>query len=192
MRYSPFFLLALFASGLAISDELSDPTKPVPATKLEAFSARTGVVLIKGYSTIGNINSLGRVSVDTREFRDASNPKAREYGITIGVKESGRLERENISYIDAEEIESLIRGIDYISKIDKGATTMTEFEAQYRTKGDFSITTFSSRNGEIGVAVSSGRISKTTAYIKPHDLIQLKAFIAEAKNTIDSIKATTK
>jgi hypothetical protein len=73
-----------------------------PTTKIEAFSVRTGIVVIKGFSTIGSVAGQGRVSVDAREFRDASNPKSAEYGIAIEVKESSRLERESRSFVDQD------------------------------------------------------------------------------------------
>ena len=188
------FVATIFLSlaGLAQSQEAPDAGKLPPATKLEAFSARTGIVMIKAFSTVGAINGMGKVTIDAREFRDASNPKFREYGIAIAVKESGRLERENTSFIDADEIDSLIRGIDYIAKIEKNVTTLNDFEAQYKTKGDFSITTFSSRGSEVGVAISSGRIGRTTAFLKLSDLGQVKALITEAKSKIDSSKAAAK
>ncbi|HEX2827718.1 MAG TPA: hypothetical protein VHP37_15300 [Burkholderiales bacterium] len=179
--------------GAAFAQDVPDPAKAQPTTKLEAFSARTGVVVIKGYSSLGILIGTGRVTIDSREFRDASNPRNREYGITIAVKEVGRSERESTSYIDSDEIDSLIRGIDYIAKIDKSVTTMNEFEAQYRTRGDFAITTFSSSRGEeIRVAISSGRIGRTTAFFKLSDLRDLKDLIAKAKSQIDVARAAAK
>jgi hypothetical protein len=103
---------------IAFAQEQGEVQKAPPATKLEAFSARTGIVLVKGYTTLGTVNGMGRVSIDVREFRDASNPKSVQYGVAFEVKESGRLERENTSFIDEDEIDPLIRGLDYISKID--------------------------------------------------------------------------
>lgn len=183
-------LTILLACGAAHGQEGHEPTKVPPATKLEAFSARTGVVLIKGYSSLGVLIGTGRATIDSREFRDGGNPKNREYGISITVKEGGRVERESISYIDADEIDSLIRGIDYIARIDKTVTTMNEFEAQYRTKGDLSITTFSSgRGAETHVAISSGRVGRTTAFFKLSDLQGFKALIEKAKSEIDVARA---
>lgn len=127
-------VMFLSVAVLAFAQETPDASKSPPATKLEAFSARTGIVLIKAFSTVGAVNGMGTVTIDAREFRDASNPKLREYGIAIAVKESGRLERENTSYIDFDEIDSLLAGIEYISKIDNSITTMQEFEGEYRTK----------------------------------------------------------
>jgi hypothetical protein len=162
-----------------------------PATKLEAFSAKTGVVIIRGYTKVGSVNGLGNVTIDAREFRDAANVKQRVTGLSIEVKESGRLERESISFVDYDEIDSLVQGIEYISRIDSGITQMKSFEAEYKTKGDFSITTFSSNNG-ISVAVSSGRFSKVAAYLKISDLAQLRTLLQNGKAAIDSATQSAK
>jgi hypothetical protein len=183
--------LILSTSALAASAQdtpVADAGKAAPSTKLEAFSARTGIVLIKGFTTLGTINGLGRVTIDAREFRDASNPKQAQYGVTFEVKESGRLERENTSFVDEDEIDSLLRGLDYIAKINKGVTTLSSFEAQYRTKGDFALTVFSGRGGEISLAVSSGRIGRTSAYLKLSDGEQIRRLLMEAKNVIAAAK----
>lgn len=177
---------------LTNAQEQPDATQPPLATKLEAFSARTGIVLIKGFSTLGTVNGMGSVSIDAREFRDASNPKSAQYGVTFEVKESSRLEREHTSFIDEDEIDSLIRGLDYISKIKANVTTFRDFEAQYTTKGDLSITVFSGRGGEINLAVSSGRIVKTTAYLKLADAEQIRSLLSEAKKVIAAAKQSVK
>ena len=174
---------------IAVAQEQADATKVPPATKLEAFSARTGIVLVNGFTKLGTVNGMGRVSIDVREFRDASNPKSAQYGVAFEVKESGRLERENTSYIDEDEIDSLIRGLDYISKIDRSVTTFGNFEAQYRTKGDLSLVVFSGSGGEISLAVSSGRIGRTRAFLKLADIEQIRTLLGEAKKAIASAKA---
>jgi hypothetical protein len=177
---------------IAFAQEQGEVQKAPPATKLEAFSARTGIVLVKGYTTLGTVNGMGRVSIDVREFRDASNPKSVQYGVAFEVKESGRLERENTSFIDEDEIDSLIRGLDYISKIDRGVTTFENFEAHYRTKGDLSLVVFSGRGGEISLAVSSGRIGRTQAFLKLSDVAKIRSLLGEAKKLIASAKAGVK
>lgn len=182
-------LLIVMTAGLVHAQEASQSTMQPPATKLEAFSARTGIVTIKAYTKVGVVSGLGRVNIDVLELRDALNPTAREYGIRIVVRESGKQEKENSSFIDADEIDSLIRGINYIAKIDKRVTSLNEFEAKFKTKDDFSITTFSSRDGEVGVAVSSGRPAKAAAFFKLSDLEQIKALLSEAKAKIDAAKA---
>jgi hypothetical protein len=124
---------------------------------------------------------MGTVNVDARDFRDASNPKTRITGVSISVKESGRLERENTAFIDSDEIDSLLAGLDYVSKATKDITPLKNFEAEYRTKGDFRITVFNNSSGEISAAVSAGRIGKTSAYIKLPQIFELRQLILEAK-----------
>jgi hypothetical protein len=195
LRFTTFALLAALATPVVAQQQAADPAaqqRADPSTKIEAFSAKTGVVMIKGFSTVGQVRGQGIVSVDAREFRDASSPKTGVYGVAIEVKESGRLERASRSFIDQDEIDSLVSGINYISKISKSVTIMKDFEAQYRTKGDFSITVFSDSSGGLSVAVASGRIGKTSAFLKLGDLDQLKALILEAKKAIEEAKAAAK
>ncbi len=195
MRFTTFALLAALATPAVAQQQAADAAaqqRAAPSTKIEAFSAKTGVVMIKGFSTVGRIRGQGIVSVDAREFRDASSPKTGVYGVAIEVKESGRLERETRSFIDQDEIDSLVSGIDYISKISKSVTIMKDFEAEYRTKGDFSITVFSDSTGGLSLAVASGRIGKTSVYLKLGDLDQLKALILEAKKAIEEAKVAAK
>lgn len=196
MQFKTVFAIvaAIFISDLALaqSTETNQEQRPVLATKIEAFSAKTGVVMIKGFSTIGRIQGQGTVNIDAREYRDASSPKTGVYGIRIEVKESGRLQRENKSFIDQDEIDSMISGIDYIAKISKSVTLLKDFEAEYRTKDDFSITVYSDSNGTLSLAVGSGRIGKSSAFLKLGDLDQLKSLILEAKRTIEGAKAAAK
>lgn len=192
MRRPIVLLLLSTASFLISAQDQSEVGKSQPSTKLEAFSARTGIVLIKGFANVGVVNGLGRVSIDAREFRDASNPKQAQYGITIEVKESGRLERASISFIDEDEVDSLIGGLEYISKIDRNVTSLGNFEAQYRTKGDFAMTVFSGKGGEISLAVSSGRIGRASAFLKLSDADQIRSILLEAKKQIAAAKQALK
>jgi hypothetical protein len=185
MRLVAVVLMILGSSAYSYGQDQSEQQK-APATKLEAFQARTGIVLIRGYTTVGTIRGLGgTVSVDAREFRDASNPNSpRATGISISVKETGRLERENTSYVDVEEVDSLVKGIEYIGKIGKDVTKQEMFEADYRTKGDLRIGVFNDSKGAISAVVSTGRIGRTTAYIKLQELDELRRLILLAKSKL--------
>ncbi|MCS6116671.1 hypothetical protein [Shewanella baltica] len=185
MRIKTTLALLVLASFSSIAQESTEA--PKPATKLEAFQAKSGSVIIKGYTTVGRISGInGIISVDAREIKDAGAGSAKTSGITISVKEDGRLARENTSFIDADEVASLLQGIEYISKVTKEITHLENFEAEYRTKGDFSIVIFNTKTGELSIAVSSGRIGKTSAYIKVEALAELKQLINQAKLKLGS------
>ena len=145
--------------------------------------------MIKEFSTIGELKDLygGSVSVDAMEFTNAaSGEKTR--GIRIEVKQTSRLERDHSSFIDYEEIASLVNGLDYIGTIDKTSIKLDDFEATYDTKGDFKITVFS-QGKEKKLAVSSGQIGGTLAYFKIGDLSKLQGLLTDAVKKLDSIKS---
>jgi hypothetical protein len=175
-------VLALMFTSMAYGQDQAETQKP--ATKLEAFQARTGIVVVRGFTTVGSIRGMGTVTVDARDIRDASNPKTRITGVSITVKELGRLERENTAFIDSDEIDSLLAGLDYVSKATKDVTPLKNFEAEYRTKGDLRITVFNNSSGELSAAVSAGRIGKTSVHIKLPQIFELRQFILEAKSKI--------
>ena len=188
-KLSFLFLVVLFVLPLSLHAQNLKDQVPSPKTKLEEFSARTGAVIIRGFEEIGSAYGLYNTSikVEAKEFVDVSTGK-KEYGITIEVKkEDGRYDKENTSYIDYDEIDSLISGIDYIANVDKSKTKFSNFQADYNTKGDFQISTFSTA-GEIMVAVSSGRIGKVLAYYNLSSLTKIRTLIEKAKTKIDTFK----
>ncbi|MEK7727442.1 MAG: hypothetical protein AAB354_03460 [candidate division KSB1 bacterium] len=175
----------LFWKNINAQEQKATPQEP--KTKLEAFEKQTGTVIIKGISEIGSVSGLGTVSVDCMEFTNVSTG-VRQLGIVIEVKEGGRLERSDRSFIDYDEIEPLMKGIDYISKVTSNSTKLSNFEALYKTRGDFSVITFSGSSGKIEAAVRSGYIGSVAAYISTTKLSSLRSFIYQAKQKLDAIK----
>jgi len=166
-------------------------SSPIPQkerkTKLEAFQAQSGVVIIKGYSVIGRISGLGSIEVIAMEFTEASN-RRKQKGIVVEIKESGKFADSNRSFIDYDEIQSLLKGIDYIASLRADVTDLNQFEATYQTKGNFKVTTFNTKTGEIKAAVSSGYIRPATAFISLEQLGELRRIITLAKQKLDSIE----
>lgn len=187
-RIISLMLMYLLCCTAVFAANLKD-TVPQAKTKLEQFSARTGVVLIHGFEEIGTVHGLYNTSVkvESKEFKNVTDGK-KEFGITIEVKkEDGRYDKEHTSYIDYDEIDSLIKGIEYIAKVDGSVTKLTNFQADYKTKGDLKISTFSS-NGQVRAAVSSGTIGSVGAYFKIESLSEIKKLLSQAKAKIDSLK----
>lgn len=169
------------------SPQTAKPTPNESKTTLETFQAKTGVVIVKGFTRLGTMRGIGgTVEVSSREFTDAQTGK-KAYGIVVEVKETGRLERSNRSYVDYEEIDSLVKGVDYIARMDKTVTKMDSFEAQYSTKGDLSITVFNDYEG-LQVGITTGRIGGTSAFFKLADLPGFRKLVTDAKSRIDAIR----
>jgi len=186
------FIFVIFWLILPIgSIAFAQSTKPeqVPKTKLETFVAQNGIVIIQGFSSAGILKGQygSTIEVDSKEFTNAASGK-KEYGITIEVSSGGTASRSNRSYIDYDEIESLIKGLDYIAKIDKSVTKLESFQATYNTKDDLSFAIFSRDNGTIMLSVESGRIGAASAYFKYDEIGKVRDLITQAKIKIDGIK----
>jgi hypothetical protein len=180
-------LLLLVPVAAGAQEQKPTPLKE-PKTKLEAFEATTGAVIIRGFETIGTLRGqLGTsATVESREFTDASSGK-KEFGISITVTTSVSYERKDTSYIDYDEIDSLLKGIDYIGRIDKSVTSFEKFEADYRTKGDLVVSTFTETN-KVQAAVQSGRIGSVSAFYTREQLFAFRDLIQRAKAKLDAAK----
>jgi hypothetical protein len=163
-----------------------------PKTRLEAFVAQDGVVIVRGFSKAGAVKGgLGTsVKVELKEFANASTGK-KEYGITVEVGSPGA-RGSHTSYIDQDEIGSLLKGIAYIAKLDKSVTSLESFQADYRTRGDLRLSTYSNSNGQTEAAVASGLYGGTTAYLSLADLEQLRTILQSASESLDKLRGPTK
>jgi len=98
-----FITLAIVALFLpsAYAQNLND-LEAKAKTKIEQFSARTGVVLIRGYEKIGSAQGLydTSVNIQSKEFTSV-NDGSKQYGITIETfKENGKYDKKHTSFID--------------------------------------------------------------------------------------------
>jgi hypothetical protein len=153
-----------------------------PKTKLERFVAQDGAVIIRGFSSMGKLkgNYGGSVEVEAKEFVNVTTGK-KERGITVEVKETLRFERTHTSYVDLDELDSLLKGLDYIARANKSVTKLDNFQADYRSRGDLVVSTFSDSQGGVNAAVSSGVIGKTDAILDLSDLTKLREIVAAAQ-----------
>jgi hypothetical protein len=189
MRYQVIstYVVALLISLSAANAQQFAQSESSSKTKLEAFQVQTGMVVIKGYTEIGRVGAMGAVEVSAMEFTDATTNK-KQQGVLIEVKESGRLENESRSFIDYDEIDALLNGLDYIAKATSAVTKLLQFEATYKTKGNFSATTFNNTSGKITAAVSSGNIRSAKVFLSLEKLIELRDLIAQTKQKLESVK----
>lgn len=176
----------LAATAPAIAQQLAQP-EISPKTKIEAFQVQTGTVVIKGYTVVGRVNAMGSVEVSAMEFTDAATSK-KQTGVVIEIKEAGRLENEDRSFIDYDEVDALIKGLDYISKTTAEVTKLGQFEATYKTKGNFSATTFNNGSGEIAAALACGHFRPAKAFLSLEQLATLRDLVGQAKQKLDATK----
>ena len=98
-----------------------------PKTKLEAFESGTGAVIVHGYTDVGKLTGAygGFITAQSIELTDESNGR-RAFGISITLN-------GNEHYIDYNEIDPLLRGIDFMARADANATHLANFRADHKT-----------------------------------------------------------
>ncbi len=185
-RITHIAIIALFMS-CHVHGQQKKAEATEPKTKLGAFESRTGSVLIKGFADVGTVVGTGAVEIGVREFTDATSGK-KEYGVVIEVKGSDRLDRKTRALIDFDELDGLLKGIDYVRKIDRSVTKLPNFEAIYTTRDGVKVTVFSSTGGKIEAAVETAHYAGSTAFLSVAKLDELRALILRAKTQIDGIK----
>jgi len=180
------------ASGQRRSPELQVTSRCEPGeqrTRLEEFEVKAQTVVIKGSTRVAILNtSSGSARVEALELRDTGD-STRATGVAITLKDATRqANAEGRSYIDYEEIDPLIKGLDSVAHSDETITKLTSFEARYRTRGDFEITVFRQTSGGIAAALSSGTIDRVAISLSLDELGKLRWMILQAKVRLDETK----
>ena len=180
--------IMLAASVICYAQSGPPPTYLLePLTKLEALEVKTGTVIIKNYTVIGSVTSLGAtITVTSYEFIDVPSSR-KEYGIGVDFKVGDSLERGERLYVDYDEIDSLVKAIEYIIKLDR-SETMENFEARYRTRGELSVATFNRATGALRASISSGITDQLRVSVSLGNLAGFLKILVDAKNTLDKIK----
>jgi hypothetical protein len=159
-----------------------------PRTKLEDLESRYERVITKGFTRYTTLKAADvEIRLDAVEMKDTAN-STRAMGFIIALRELGEKPRENRSFIDYEEIDRLIKGMESVSKVNETMTKLAGFEARYRTLGDLEIVVFRQTRSGIAASVTSGICDQVTARMTLDDLDKLRAYLVEAKARLDEIK----
>ena len=181
-----FCAIVIFFAFLLAAVQASAQAEDSPITKLEEFNAKIGSAIMVGYSEVGTIRGKHGTNVDVnaKEIVDASALE-RVSGITITVRNYTTLgENSHSSFIDEDEIASLLEGLNYISNAKKDHTKFDRFEALYSTRDDLTISVHNDEKGKVSLVVASGKIGREQAYLKVEDLSKLIGIIVKARDML--------
>jgi len=81
-----------------------------------------------------------------------------------------------VAFVDYDEIDGLMSGIDYISAID-GTTRLKSYEAVYSTRGQLEISVHSNSSGGRKVAIEIGSSGTTKTTLTLDQLAKVKTLI---------------
>lgn len=128
---------------------------PPPATELEAFSPPPGSLVTVGHERVGGVAGI---EVEVRDMRSSAGQHAR--GVVVSIRETGTAQQ---AYIDENELDDLVHGIDALLAIGQNPTALRNFETSYATRGELIVTAGTLRNSGILYSVVAGRVVKAEA-----------------------------
>ena len=164
-------------------------TADEPKTKIAAFMAQGGSVYVRSFSAVGTVqgDSGGSVEVSAVVILRAS-AGATEHGIWIRVVEGDHGERT--AYVDDDEVMDLVKGIDYVSRLDPSTLPLHDYEATYRTRDGLLITVFSSARGT-RAAVEIRGIPDRRVFLTTTMLANFRVYIAKANALVSAPSGST-
>lgn len=183
-------LIFLACSQAAAQYRRYDEPLP-PKTELEELQLQTGSVIVRGSQRVGSVRAQGRVEVSAFEVIDTGGGR-RARGVLVEVDEGGsgaERGREVAAFVDYDELDGLLKGLESVGKIDRSETQLPGFEVSYRTKGDLVVSVFSVRGGLARCVVSAGEFAPARVSIPLDELANLRTLIAAAKNRLDEARA---
>src|SRR6185437_10334488 len=152
-----------------------------PRNKIEEFESRTSTLLIKGRTWVATLRTAaGSARVEATEIRDAVNG-TRATGVTITLTAAS----ETRCVIDYDEIESLVGAFEVMEKAGDSITKLTNFEAHFRTRGDFEIIVFKQTTGGVAAAIEGGFYDRSRLFLTLDEFTRLRWMIVQAKERLD-------
>lgn len=191
MKTSPLLPLLIIVLSCAHASAQRRSEEPLPPkTEIEALQLETGAVIVRGSQRVGGVRApgQGRVEVAAFEVIDTGSGR-RARGISVEVEEPGERGREVMAFVDYEELDALIKGLESVGRIDRSETQLPSFEVSFRTKGDLVVSVFSSRGGLTRCVVSAGEFSPARVSIPLDELSNLRTLLSAAKNRLDEARA---
>ncbi len=104
-----------------------------------------------GHEGVGRV---GGASLEVRDMRDGKGASVR--GLVVRVTDG---KREELAYIDLDEMPALLKGIDALLNVTENPTPLMSFEVSYSTRGLLSVSVGNPNgpNGPIAYRVQAGR-----------------------------------
>jgi succinate dehydrogenase hydrophobic anchor subunit len=159
-----------------------------PLTYFEAYSAVADAPLVKGMSSIGILNNQITYPVEVRAERLTNLQTTNTlYAVSLRTRVAAR--QLLVDYIDYDELDGIIRGIQWISQADHSASPMDNFEAIYRTRCGLTVYKVSN-GGKYTIVMKSGDPAVGRNQMAPFVLDDLGRYLTAAKAKIDSVAAS--
>lgn len=186
MKHSLLFAVTVLAVALPCVSRAQEVV-PVLLTRLETFEATTGRVIVKGTEELGTVTGKnGLTTVKIQEFRDVVGNQ-RESGLVITVRQNEQT--EDTTTVDYDELDPLLKAIDYISKADPNVTSLNHFEAFFTTKAGLRVASYiSRRTSTVEASITSQRVNRSKTWINQTQLAEFRILLEQARTKLDALR----
>ena len=163
-----FVCLWLCESALGADQAAGPASTAVPATKLEAFLARKGMLIVKEFYPLGSLSGAleTKAEADAVVMYEPGHEGQRVRGIRIEVTGGGRYGSGETAFLDMEEVQSLSEALEYMKGLAAKWQGMERSytEVVFQTKGDFRIGFFQEGTKQ-SAFLSCGRVSRESCWL---------------------------
>ena len=176
-------IILVMALGAAWT--LNAQTTNTPRTYFEAYNAVADAPLLKGMSVIGTLNNQINYPVEIRaEALTNLLTSNTVYAVSLRTRLSAT--QSEVDYIDYDELDGLIRGIQFVSQSDHSQMPMDNFEAAYRTRSGLAVLKVS--NGDkLTIVMKSGDTAGAHNQMASFVLDDLGRYLTAAKAKLDAL-----
>ena len=178
-------IMASLLGGCLVTMSASAQITNAPVTAIETLELQTNTVIVKGFGPTGSVSvGDGTISVRRKESTDFSTGR-RLYALLLDFTENGRRARAIVDYV---ELDSMLKGIDFIRNVTYDITTMPGFEAYYTTKSGWRVSAFCTQR-QSGIQMFMEFADGPRLSFNLDQLTQLRNLIQQAKNSLDGLHA---
>jgi len=124
----------------------------------------------------------GSLTVDVRRVQDSRGSSVR--GVVVEVTDGGPLARTARSFVDEEELQELVNGLDALMSVRANPTTFKQFEVRYKTHGELDIAVVGSESSKMQYVITAGRVFRESRWINERELQQFREWILAAQRIL--------
>ncbi|MDB6023416.1 MAG: hypothetical protein JWQ04_3273 [Pedosphaera sp.] len=183
-------ILIAVGCGLFLTAAARAQDTNAPRTALDAFESTIGVVIVRGSAEIGAVTTAaGATILVTCKESIETNSGRKQHGLAVTLV--GKDQQSDTTVIDYDEMDSLLNGLDYLSKANWSVTSLPSFDAVYTTRDGLQAAAYSSqkRSGVLGASLKSSRTARVRISLAPAEFAQFRGLIQQAKAKLDALHA---
>jgi hypothetical protein len=185
--------IILFLTAGALFLAIPSPaqtTNLAPPTMLETVEASTDQLVLKGSLLMGSVPVGGAVVTLVCKEDAVVNPtdstRVKWYGCSFGIQFNNQSLGRTI--IDDDEMDSLLKAVEYMKNANWSVTTLPSFNLVYMTKGGLRFSVFSdNRDSKIQFLIRDSSMQKGMA-LTSDEISQLYSLLQQTKAKLDALR----